>query len=71
MARAYGSVLGSKGDHEGRSIPDPFLLHLAGSRHAIYVTQGPKGKCQNRIELEGWASSQAEEISSSWGTSRG
>ena len=72
VASEHGSVLlSTKGDGKGRSIPEPFLLYLACSRQMVYITQGPRGKCQNRIELGGYASSQAGKVSCSWGISGG
>lgn len=54
-------MLGTVGCYKRKSIPDPFLLRLAGSRHTVKIRQGPRGKCQNRVELRGYASSQVGE----------
>ena len=42
-----------QGGLQGEIHPKPFLLNLADSRGAAYITPGPRGKCQNRIELGG------------------
>lgn len=60
---------GYQGGLQGKIHPKPFLLlHLADSRRAAYITPGPRGKCQKRIELGGsmLAHSANRSISGGW-----